>query len=214
MMTESERESCWPGFLTCKDCNLMIGLCFRREIESKCSNEVQKLCKSSGFGQADKDWPRDLNREPLEDIVNQAKKTAPLITSMVLGVSSNFDAHLISYLAFHQASMKLLTILVVMYRSAHRNNSNYIFLFLVMYLYSAGAKVDAITLLNHLGLFVLYNLLLQKLRDIKAHNTAFIKKQASNYKLVGSWDNFEYRKNVVGERIGDIVKFRFMTIAF
>ena len=82
--------------------------------------------------------------------------------------------------------MKLLTILVVMYRSAYWNNSNYISLLVVIYLYSTGAKVDAIILLNHLGLSVLYNSPLQKLRDIKAQSTAFIKKQASNCKLVGS----------------------------
>ena len=76
-----------------------------------------------------------------------------------------------------------------------------------MYLYSAGAKVDAIILINHLRLSVLYNSLLQKLRDIKAHSTAFIKKKASNCKLVGSWDIFEYRKNVISKRIGDIVMF-------
>lgn len=213
MLTESERGGRWPGFLTRKDSNLMIRLRFRREMESRYSNEVQKLCKSSGFGRADKDRLRDLNREPLEDIVNKAKETAPLLTSMVLGVSSNSDVHLTSHLASHQASMKLLTILVVMCRSAYRNTSNYIPLLMAIYLYSAGAKVDAITLLNHLGLSVSYNLLLRKLRDIKAHSTAFIKKQASNCRLVGSWDNFEYRENVVGEKIGDTVKFRSVTMA-
>lgn len=80
-----------------------------------------------------------------------------------------------------------------------------------MYLYSAGA--DAITLLNHLGLSVPYNSLLRKLRDIKAHSAAFIKKQATNCKFVGSWDNFEYRENVAGERIGDTVKLRSVKMA-
>lgn len=51
----------------------------------------------------DKDWPRDLNREPLKDIVNQAKKITLLITSMVFGLSSHSDAHLTSHLAFDQA---------------------------------------------------------------------------------------------------------------
>lgn len=78
---------------------------------------------------------------------------------------------------------------------------------MAIYLYSTGAKVNAIILLNYLELFVSYNLLLQKLRDIKAHSTAFIKKQACNCKLVGFWDNFEYRENVVGEIIENIVKF-------
>lgn len=103
---------------------------------------------------------------------------------MVLGVSSNSDAYLTSHLASYQVSMKFLTIFAVMCRSAHRNTSNYIFLLMAIYLYSAGAKVNAIILLNHLGLSVSYNSLLRKLRDIKANSTAFIKKQASNCKLV------------------------------
>lgn len=61
MLTELEHEDRWPSFLTHKDCNLIIRFCFRREIESKYSNEVQKLCRSSGFNRADKDWPEDLN---------------------------------------------------------------------------------------------------------------------------------------------------------
>ena len=131
---------------------------------------------------------------------------------MMLSISSNSDAHLTSYLVSYHVSMKFLTILVVMCRLTYQNNSNYILLHIAMYLYSAGAKVDAITLLNHLGFSVSYNSLLQKLRDIKAHSTTFIKKQANNCKLVGFWDNFEYRKNVVNERIGDIVKFRSVTM--
>lgn len=111
---------------------------------------------------------------------------------MIFGISSNSDAHLTSHLAFYQASMKLLTILVDICRSVYQNISNYIPLFMAMYLYSAGTKADAITLLNYFRLLVSYNLLLKKLRDIKAYSTTFIKKQTSNYKLVGSWDNFEY----------------------
>lgn len=186
ILIELERGGHWLGFLTCKDCNLMIRFCFRRKMESRYSNEVQKLYRSSGFGRADKDWSRDLNREPLEAIVSKTKEIASLITSMVLGMSSNSNAYLTSHLASYQALMKLLTIFVVICKLAHWNTSNYIPLLVAMYLYLAGAKVDTITLFNYLGLFVLYNLLLRKLRDIKANSAAFIKKQASNYKLVGS----------------------------
>lgn len=207
MMTESERGGRWPGSLTRKDCNVMIRLRFSREMEKRYSHKVQKLCRSSGFGRVDKRRSGDLDREPFEDIVNQAKETAPLRTSMVLGVRPSSDTRLTS----HLASMKLIAILVIMCRSAHQNNSNYVPLLVAMYLYSAGA--DAITLLNHLGLSVSYNSLLRKLRDIKAHSAAFIKKQATNCKLVGSWDNFEYRENVAGERIGDTVKFRSVKMA-
>lgn len=207
MMTESERGDCWPGFLICKDCNIMIRLCFRREMEKRYTHKVQKLCKSS---EVDKSRPGNLNQEPFKSIINQAKEIAPLITSIILSLRSNSNICLTS----HLASIKLLAVLIFMCRSAHRNNSNYIPLLVAMYLYLARAKVDAITLLNHLGLSVLYNSLLQKLRDIKAPNAAFIKQQATNYKLVGSWNNFEYRKNVMGEKIGDTVKFQSVIMAF
>lgn len=127
----------------------------------------------------------------------------------MFSLRSNSDTRLTPHLAL----MKLLAVLVIMYRLAHQNNSNYIHPLMAMYLYSTRVKVDAITLLNHLGLSVLYNLLLRKLRDIKAHSIAFINQQATNFKFVSSWDHFECRKNVIGERIGDTVKFRSVIIA-
>lgn len=90
---------------------------------------------------------------------------------------------------------------------AHQNNSNYIPLFVVMYLYSAGIKIDIKILLNHLSFSVLYNVFLRKLRDIKAFSAAIIKEQAFNCKLIGSWDNFKYKENVVDKKIGNIIKF-------
>lgn len=49
---------------------------------------------------------------------------------------------------------------------------------------------------------------------LDCHNTShWIKKKAINPKMVGSWDNFEYRESVHGERIGDKVKFRSVTMA-
>lgn len=133
---------------------------------------------------------------------------------MMLDVSSNSDAYLIFYLTFHQALMKLLTILVVICRSTHRNTSNYILLLMAIYSYLASTKVNTITLLNHLRLFVSYNLFLRKLRNIKVYNTAFIKKQASNCKLVGFGNNFKYQEIVVDEKIDNTVKFRFVIMAF
>lgn len=82
--------------------------------------------------------------------------------------------------------MKVVAIFVILCRSAHQNASNYFPLLVAIYLYLAGAKVDAITLLNHLGFSILYNVLLRKLEDIKASSTAFIKEQVSNCKLVGT----------------------------
>lgn len=178
-------------------------------MEQRYSHEVQKLCRTSGFGLIKSNQPGNLDRALLENIVFEAKELAPMMTSLVLSVGPTSRSPLTS----HLASMKLLAILVIICRSAHRNNSNYVPLLVVMYMYSAGAKVDAITLLNHLGLFVSYNVLFRKLRGITTSSAAFIKEQASNCKLVGTWDNFEYRENVAGERISDTVKFRSVTMA-
>lgn len=109
--------------------------------------------------------------------------------------------------------MKLVTILVILCKSAHRNNSNYLPLLIALYLYSAGTKIDAITLFNHLGISVLYNVLIKTLRGISLSSMKLIKEQSTNCRLVGAWDNFEYRKNVNGERIGDRVKFCSVTMA-
>lgn len=56
-------------------------------------------------------------------------------------------------------------------------------------------------------------MLLRKLRKITKSSAAWIKAEASNYRLVGLWDNFEYRENIYRERVGDIVKFCLVTIA-
>lgn len=108
--------------------------------------------------------------------------------------------------------MKLVIIFVILYRLIHQNNNNYVFLFIAMYLYLAGARVDVITLLNYFKLLVLYNISLRKLRNITISSTAFIKKQVSNNKLMDMWDNFKYKENIVGKRIRDIIKFKSVTM--
>lgn len=150
-----------------------------------------------------------LDQEPLEIIISIAKETALLFMSLVLSVKPTIA--LIS-ITTYLVSMKLVTIFVILYRLIHQNNNNYVFLFIAMYLYLAGARVDVITLLNYLKLLVLYNISLRKLRNITISSTAFIKKQVSNNKLVDMWDNFEYKENVVGKRIRDIVKFKSVTM--
>lgn len=60
---------------------------------------------------------------------------------------------------------------------------------------------------------VSYNILIKKLRNIIISSIIFINEQASNNRLVGTWDNFEYRENVASKRIGNIVKFRSITMA-
>lgn len=110
--------------------------------------------------------------------------------------------------------MKIVIILVILCWSAHQNISNYISLLLALYMYLAEARVDAITLLNHLGLLVSYDVLQEKLKDVTSSTISWIKSQGSNSKLVGSWDNFEFCENIHGKRIGDTVKFWLITMAF
>lgn len=47
-----------------------------------------------------------------------------------------------------------------------QNNSNYIFIMIALYLYSARIKVDTIIFLNYLNLLVLYNIFQAKFQDI------------------------------------------------
>lgn len=73
------------------------------------------------------------------------------------------------------ALIKLVTILVIVYKSAYLNNSNYIPLLIKMYLYSAGTQIDAITLLDHLGISVLSTVFMKKSRDITTSSIVFMK---------------------------------------
>lgn len=102
-----------------------------------------------------------IDKHPLEGIIEVATEKALLISGMVLNVGST--NRLKDIFKLHLISMKVVAVLVILCRSAHRNNSNYFSLLIALYLYSAGTKIDAITLLNHLGLFVFYSVLQTKL---------------------------------------------------
>lgn len=82
-----------------------------------------------------------------------------LSSSMVFSVGPSNSSRTSN---LHVVAIKLVAILVILCRSADRNNSNYVPLLIALYLYSAGARVDAITLLNHLGLSVSYDVLQKK----------------------------------------------------
>ena len=194
-----------------KNWDTIIKLRAKTEIEKRYCREIQQLCRTPSFGPMNLE-PGIIDKQPLENIVAVATEKAPLLSSMVYGVrpTSCLWCRLSS---LHLVSMKLIAVLIILCHLAHRNNSNYLPLLIGLYLYSAGAKVDAITLLNQLGLSVSYNVLQTKLRDITSSSKGWIKQQAKNYQLVGTWDNFEYRENVHGERVGDIVKFRSITMA-
>lgn len=124
-----------------------------------------------------------------------------MITSLVFDVGLTSTRLLTSYLAL----IKLLVIFVIICQSTCGKNTNYISLLVAIYIYSAGTKIDTITLLNRLGLFVLYNVFLRKLGSITSSSITFIKEQVSNYKFIGMWNNFEYQENVSKKKIGDIV---------
>lgn len=210
MMTETHRQNGrWPKALKRKNWDQILELRYQSELEKQYNQEIQSLCKTPSFGIVTPGLRLgEINKKPLIGIVDLARKKAPRLTSMILSIGPSrrsSDSHVVS--------MKLVTILVILCRSAHRNNSNFLPLLIALYLYSAGAQVDAITLLNRMGLTVSYDVLLHKLKAIASDSALWIKQQASNLRLVGTWDNFEYRENVHGERIGDLVKFKSITMA-
>lgn len=194
----------------------MIKLCLRKKVEKRYAQEIQSLYKTPFFGLAMKNIsgkstssPGEVDQRSLKNIIKEAQEKAPLLNSMIMTVrpSSRRTSSTSSAAYSRLVGMKIVTILVILCRSAHRNNSNYIPLLIAIYMYSAGAQVDAITLLSHLGLSVSYDILQKKLKEVIISTIIWIKSQGSNRKLVGSWDNFEFRENVHGERTGDKVKF-------
>ena len=211
MFEESDKSNGkWPSSLKRNDWDIIIQLQAKAELEKRYNKEVQQLCKTACFGTVDEQTPGVVDKSPLDDIIETATEKAPLISSMVSSVGSGSSRYSTNA---QIVSMKLIAILVILCRTAHRNNSNFFPLLIALYFYSSGARVDAITLLNHLGLSVSYNVLQKKLHSITSSSKKWIKQQATNPRLVGSWDNFEYRENVHGERVGDTVKFRSITMA-
>ena len=208
-MIESEDKSLWPQALRRKDTKQMLDFCIRSKAEVEYGREVQTLCKTPGFGLISFSRPGEVNREPLQRIVEHAKFKAPMLTSLVCNVgplTMTSNSNIIS--------IKLVAIFVILCRLVHRNNNNYLPSLIVLYVYSAGTQTDAITLLNHLGVGILYNTFIRKLKGIVAETHQWTKQQSSNPKLVGTWDNFEYCKNVHKDRVDDKVKFRLITMAY
>lgn len=212
MLQESTNKGQWPSGLKRKDWDNILNLGARRELEKLYGQEVQILCKTPSFGAASTDNLNGIiDKSSLNKIVDVVCTKAPFISSMVFSVGPT--SYLPSSASFSIIFMKLTTILVILCRLAHRNNSNYFPLLIALYMYFAGAQVDAITLHGHLGLSVSYPVLFKKLGDITTTSQRWIKQQATNCQLVGTWDNFEFRENVSGERVDDVVKFRSITMA-
>ena len=175
------KNGCWFCAIMQKDMNLMIRLCFRSDMEKRYNQEVQKLCQLSSFGLACS-TKKNVNQRPLGMMMAILKETAPLLTSLVLGVGSLTK----STMTLHLTLIELLAILVIFCRLTYWNKSNYLPPLLAIYLYFAKAKVDTIIFFNHLGLSILYNVLLKKQKNITSLSAAFIKEQNSNCKLVGT----------------------------
>ena len=172
MLIETNKSTgFWPTTLNQKDWDLIIQLSARSEIENHYNCEIHKLCKTSCFGAINKKAPvGTVDKGPINEVVEKAKSKAPMISSMVFGVglsSRNLPSHLMT--------MKLIAILVILCRSAYRNNGNYILLLIGLYFHSAGARTNAITLLDHFGLSVSYDVLQRKLRDITFMSKNWIK---------------------------------------
>lgn len=218
MMKETNKEiEYWLGVLTQKDFNIMIKLRLQKELEKWYGQEIQTFYKTPSFGLAtnSKSCSKKVDQRFLTNIIKEAQEKALLLGSMIMSVGpSSWQILSASNANYSQlVSMKIVAILVIFCRSAHWNNSNYVPLLIALYMYSARARVDAITLLNHLGLSVSYDILQKKLYNLTKSTTMWIKRQGSNCKLVGSWDNFEFWKNVHGKRTGNTVKFQSITIA-
>lgn len=160
----------------------MLQLRLQSEAEILYGKEVQQFCKTKGFEFVDKSSFGDVDQAPLEGLVDIAKTTAPMLTSLVNSIGPLTTSLNSAYLV----SIKLIAILVVLCRSAHQNNSSYFPLLIALYLYFSGACIDALTLLNHLGLSVSYDTLQYKLKSILSDFARWIQKQASNPKLVGT----------------------------
>lgn len=145
------------GTLTQKDWNLIIKLWAKSKLEKHYCKEVQSLCRTPRF-KAAKTKPKVINQHLLDEIIDVSSKKAPLLCSLMFGIrptsySSSFSSD--PYLF----SMKIVVVLVILCQSAHQNNSNYFLLLIALYIYSASAKIDAITLFNCFGLFVSYKVL-------------------------------------------------------
>lgn len=160
MLVENKKDSGrWPGCLTQRNWDFINNIQAKVKITKRYSKEIQSFCKTSCFGAVPNGGI--IDKEPLDEIVKVASSKAPLFSSMVFA-----DGPACHTSALHLITMKLIAILIILCRLVHQNNSNYLPLFIALYFYSLGAYVNAITLLNHLGLSVLYDVLQKKLNDI------------------------------------------------
>lgn len=170
MIRETDKKTwSWPGIITHKNFDLMIKLRLCKKVEKQYVWEIQFLCRIPSFGLAIKNISgtfistiEEVDKHPLENIIKKVQKKVLLLNSMIIAIGlSSWRTSSISSVAYSWlVSMKIVTILIIFSCFAHQNNSNYIPLLIARYMYSAGAWLDAITFLNHLGLLISYGILL------------------------------------------------------
>lgn len=98
-----------------------------------------------------------IDKSFLNNIIELINKKVPLLKSLVFYIKlSNFQFLLTNPRII---IMKYIAILIILYQSAYQNNSNDNLLCIAFYFYLVGIHIDGITLLNYLGLLVLYNVL-------------------------------------------------------
>lgn len=136
-MTKSESKKQWPNSLSKKDCSLIICFRFEKKIEKYYSCGMQVFCKSLNFKSIRYNQPENLNWASLESIINQAKEISLIIMSLLFNMRISTTTSITLFI-FQVALMKLVTILVILCKLAYQNNSNYLPLFVVIYLYFAG----------------------------------------------------------------------------
>lgn len=176
IMQESAHEGQWLSVLQQKDWNNILNLGNQCELERHYSQVLQTLYKIPSFGTASTDnLNRIIDKSQLNEIIDVAHIKAPLISSMVFSVGPTSHLPLSTSSSKQFVFMKLITILVILCRLAHQNNINYFPLLILLYIYSVVTQVNAIILLNYLGLSVLYPVLLRKLRDIITTSQKWIK---------------------------------------
>lgn len=102
-----------------------------------------------------KESTEELDWSPLETMIINVKEAAPLLIGLILGAEPTSASYARISIRLHFSNIKVVAVLLIICRSAYCNNSNYLPLFIALYLYSTKARVDAITLLNHLSISIL-----------------------------------------------------------
>lgn len=124
-------------------------------MEHQYNKEIKSLCRTPCFSAVIEETSLHIvDRSFLNNVMHLVNKKTSLLGNLVFNIgSSNFRSSLANP---RTMTMKFVTILVILCRSAHQNNSNYIFLLITLYIYLASTCINTITLLNYLVLSVSY----------------------------------------------------------